>query len=471
MKNFIMAWRNLWRNRRRTTITVASVLFAVFFAILFRSLQIGSYDHMYKNAIESYSGYLQVQQKEWWDDKTVDNTFRWSAGLESMLLEDENVKGVVPRLESFMLASSGPSTKGVMVLGIDPQEEQKMSGIIDKKVKYRLTPEALERIRKDPAIPEKVSETASLFEGVSYTTDSRLLSDLGLDPEKDRGLLPILSGHAGFKNGDIRLGQPGVWMGNRLAAFMELGIGDTLVLVGQGYHGTTAAGIYEIKGIIQQPLPDIDNKIVYLPVDIAQQLFNAEGMLTSVALDLADKDDEAVRETSDRLNSLLPESTRMVTWFEMNEVMMQQMEADNKSGMIMIGILYLVIAFGVFGTVLMMTAERRREFGVLVAVGMQKKKLAAVISWEMVYIGLLGTLAGIVIGFIVISFGVDHPLVFKGEMAVMFEEYGFEPMIVFNPVDVYFLWQVFIVLLMVLISLVHPVRKILKLEVVNALRA
>ena len=52
----------------------------------------------------------------------------------------------------------------------------------------------------------------------------------------------------------------------------------------------------------------------------------------------------------------------------MNEVMVSQMDADNKSGMIMIGILYLVIAFGVFGTVLMLTAERRREFGVLVAI-------------------------------------------------------------------------------------------------------
>ena len=61
----------------------------------------------------------------------------------------------------------------------------------------------------------------------------------------------------------------------------------------------------------------------------------------------------------------------------MNKLMINQMDADSKSGMIMIIILYLVIAFGIFGTVLMMTAERRREFGVLVAIGMQKSKLAS----------------------------------------------------------------------------------------------
>ena len=127
MNNLIMAWRNLWRNRRRTFITSASVLFAVFFALFFRSLQLGSYDHMFKNAIESYTGYIQVQQKDYWDEKIVDNTFYYDPQMEQQLLADKNVDATIPRFESFALASNGPQTKGVLVLGIDPEKENHLS--------------------------------------------------------------------------------------------------------------------------------------------------------------------------------------------------------------------------------------------------------------------------------------------------------------------------------------------------------
>jgi ABC-type antimicrobial peptide transport system permease subunit len=155
----------------------------------------------------------------------------------------------------------------------------------------------------------------------------------------------------------------------------------------------------------------------------------------------------------------------------MNEVTIQQMEADNVSGMFMIGILYVVIAFGIIGTVLMMTAERKREFGVLVAIGMQKKKLMSVMSYEMLYIGLLGVLIGMLITTPIILYGVNHPIVFKGELAHMMEEYDFEPILAFQPIASYFFWQALVVFVMVSISLIHPIRKIGKMQVVNALRA
>ncbi len=471
MNNIILAWRNLWRNRRRTLITSASVFFAVLFALFMRSLQLGSYDHMYKNVIESYTGYIQVQQKDFWEDKIVDNSFPYDLQLDQKILEDENVVATIPRFESFALASNGPQTKGVLVMGVDPEKEKNLSKVRDRMVKYRLTPEAIDRIKQDPGIPAKVKELTELFENSAYTNASRLQLDLGITDKDAPDIMPAVERHSHFENGAIQLGEPGVWVGDKLSEYLQLGIGDTIVLISQGYHASTAAGKYEIKGIVKLPLPDIDNKIVYLPLDICQGLFNAENNLTSLALAVNDNEDKAILETMNRIKSLLSPELRLMEWREMNEVMVSQMDADNKSGMIMIGILYLVIAFGVFGTVLMLTAERKREFGVLVAIGMQKKKLASIMTIEMLLIGFLGIISGSLIASAIILYGVDHPLVFKGEFAKMFEEYGMEPMMAFTGIDTYFIWQVVIVAMMVFLAIGYPVRKIFGMKVVNALKA
>jgi ABC-type lipoprotein release transport system permease subunit len=262
-----------------------------------------------------------------------------------------------------------------------------------------------------------------------------------------------------------------VWVGHKLSQYLDLGIGDTLVLISQGYHASTAAGLYPIRGIIRLPLPDLDNKIVYLPLDVCQELYNAGNRLTSLALAVKDNQDKSILLTMERLSSQIPHEQTVMEWREMNEVIVSQMEADDNAGMIMLGILYLVIAFGVFGTVLMLTAERRREFGVLVAIGMQKKKLAAIMTYEMLLVGAIGILAGALVATALILYGVEHPLVFKGEVALMFEDYGFEPMLAFWGMDTYYIWQTVIVGLMVLLAMTYPMRKILGLKVVNALRA
>ncbi len=167
-------------------------------------------------------------------------------------------------------------------------------------------------------------------------------------------------------------------------------IGDTIVLLGQGYHGTTAAGKFRINGIVKLPTPDLDNKIVYLPYDVCQELYNAPGMITSLAISIEKNDDDVINRMIPELGSKIDKPLKVMGWREMNKLMINQMDADSKSGMIMIFILYMVIAFGIFGTVLMMTAERRREFGVLVAIGMQKSQLAAVVTLEMIFLGFPG---------------------------------------------------------------------------------
>ena len=147
MKDYQLAWKNLWRNKRRTLITAASVFFAIFFALVMRSFQLGSYDRLFKNVIESYSGYLQVQNIDYFDEPILDNSFELDQSTVNDLVKDPNVRTVVPRLESFALAAAGSKTQGVIVMGIDPEGEDRVSDIRSRMVKFKLTADAIKRIK------------------------------------------------------------------------------------------------------------------------------------------------------------------------------------------------------------------------------------------------------------------------------------------------------------------------------------
>jgi putative ABC transport system permease protein len=137
----------------------------------------------------------------------------------------------------------------------------------------------------------------------------------------------------------------------------------------------------------------------------------------------------------------------------------------------MLALLYFIIFFGIFGTVLMMVAERRREFGVLVSIGMQKRKLKSIISIEMILLGSIGLICGLVASTPIILYFHYYPILLKGDLAKMMEDYGWDavmPTAWFGP---YFYWQAIIVGLMVFLATLYPLRKIGKLKVIEALRS
>jgi ABC-type lipoprotein release transport system permease subunit len=106
MKEYLkIAWRNLWRNKRRTLITIASILFAVFLALLMRSMQLGTYESMERNTIRNTTGYLQLHEAGYWEEKTINNTMADTAGITAGIARLPNVSIAVPRLESFALGS------------------------------------------------------------------------------------------------------------------------------------------------------------------------------------------------------------------------------------------------------------------------------------------------------------------------------------------------------------------------------
>ncbi|MCX6330463.1 MAG: FtsX-like permease family protein [Bacteroidia bacterium] len=471
MKDFQLAWRNIWRNKRRTLITAASVFFAIFFALVMRSFQLGAYDRLFKNVIESYSGYLQLQHKDYSDEPVLDNSFVVDQYMLEQLKKDPNVRSVVPRLESFALAAAGSRTQGTIVMGIDPERENEVSDIIKRLVKFKLSPEVNEALKKEP-IPDRTKKLIDVIGSESYASIGRMMLDLGISLEDTSSVLPIFRRQASFSNYYFNnTDTQCVIIGDGLSDYLKISVGDTLVLMGQGYHGTTAAGKYVVKGIVKLPTPDIDNIIVYIPINSARELYAAPGMATSAVFSLKSNSDKDVLLTAGRLKQIVSDPLVLKPWRELNALLVNQMEADSRSGMIMIGILYLVIAFGVFGTVLMMMAERRREFGMLISIGMQKRKLAKVVSLEILLLGFVGIIAGVIASLPVVIYGNIHPIRFTGEMARMYEDYGFEPVMPTLLPGIFYLWQIIVVLIILVIAITFSVRKIFRIKVISALRA
>jgi ABC-type lipoprotein release transport system permease subunit len=467
-----IAWRNLWRNKRRTIITSASVFFAVFFAIIMRSYQLGTYDSMIMNFIGSYSGYLQVQNKEYQDNPSVDYSFQYNDELEKAISGVKNVVSVAPHIESFALASSGTQTKGAAVLAIDPEKEKKFSNPENKLVRYRISEEALKTLRGSSAVPANVMAKLESLKGRSYSPRARVELEMEMTDEENNLYMPAILKATEVSNGFLTEDDNGILVSDRLAGYMNVGIGDTVILMGQGYHGSSAAGLFPVRGIIKMPSPEIDNKLIIMTIPAAAGFFDTEGMITSLAINLTSKSKKVMKQAQSDIQGLLKEdNTTVKTWEDLNPVLVQQIQGDSQTGMATLGMLYFIIFFGIFGTVMMMIAERTREFGVLISIGMQRRRLKRIISMEMIMLGIIGLLAGMAASAPFVIYFNYNPIVMRGDLAKMMEDYGWDAVMGTAWFGPYFYWQAIIVCIMVLLATIYPLRKIGKLKEIEALRS
>jgi ABC-type lipoprotein release transport system permease subunit len=151
--------------------------------------------------------------------------------------------------------------------------------------------------------------------------------------------------------------------------------------------------------------------------------------------------------------------------------LVQQIASDNMGGLIMLAILYMIVGFGIFGTILMMTTERSREFGMLNAVGMTKKRNIVMVMWETVFIALIGVAAGVAAALPLIYYYHVHPIRLSGEAAHVMIDYGIEPVMPFLLDIRLFIVQTAIVLAITAVASLYPVLSIVRMQAIRAMRA
>jgi ABC-type lipoprotein release transport system permease subunit len=399
-----LAWRNLWRNRRRTIIAAASVLFAVFLAVVMSSVQTGQHEYMIESAVGFYTGHIQIHGHDYWEKRSLDESIPFDPDMLDSLRSLPHVIHVVPRLETVALISHGNATRVSPVVGVAQGPEDAMTGL-GKRI-----------IRGTP----------------------------------------------------LAEWQAGALLAEGLARLLGVDVGDSVVVYGQGYHGVTAAGIVPVSGIVKFPIPDLNNAMFYLPLDRAQELLSAPGRVTAVAI-MVDSDDE-VNGVLALVRKIAGNGVEVMTWRQMLPELLQAIQADDGGTIIMLFILYVVIGFGIFGTVMMMTSERTREFGITIALGMKRWRLMVVALLEALMISMLGACAGILVAIPTILYFFYHPIWLGGDYAKAMLAYGMEPIIPFSIDPIVFLIQGIIVFSMAALSGLYPLFVLRHLEPVRAMR-
>jgi ABC-type antimicrobial peptide transport system permease subunit len=161
----------------------------------------------------------------------------------------------------------------------------------------------------------------------------------------------------------------------------------------------------------------------------------------------------------------------VMSWSELQPELVSMIEADRAGGVVMKGILYMIITFGIFGTILMMISERKRELGVMIAIGMQRIRLGTVLFTETLMMGLLGAMVGIVGSIPLAYYFFKNPIPLTGDAAKTMIEMGIEPYMYFSMHPDVFTIQALTVFIITLVIAVFPIYKSFTIRLTNALRA
>ncbi|MGW8300537.1 MAG: ABC transporter permease [Desulfobacterales bacterium] len=349
-----MAWRNIWRNPRRTILTVCAITFATVLLVFMLSFQFGSYETMINTSVKISTGHLQVQAEKYQEKKSIRFVIPDPRAIGDIVDQIPEVAAYTFRGQAFALISSKARTYGVVVTGIDPQKEATVS-----------------RIKK-------------LIQAGNFLAADDVNQAL---------------------------------VGNLLAKNLRVSIGDELTLLGQGRDGSIGATVVQVKGIFRSGIDEFDRSAMQIPLSTFQETFSMEGAVHEVVIIAKSLSDVSrikaqLKAALAVLNNHKPLKT--LDWQELMPGLRQAIEMDLVSGLIFYGLLIIVVAFSILNTFLMAIFERTKEFGVMMAVGTTPRRLTKILLIESMSMTLIGIITGIFIGIGITYYFQIHGIDFSG---------------------------------------------------------
>lgn len=353
-----LAWRNLWRQPKRTLLTTGAMVFSNVLLVFMISLQVGMYGLMVENGLKVFTGHLQVQAPGYIDDAKMRLVVPDAVALAGRLRELDGVSAAA-RGSTFALASSEDRTYGMAVMGVEP------------------------------------------------------------DHEADVSSLPGLIGAGRYLE---QADAAEIVIGQRLARNLKVNVGDELTLLGSGLDGSFAATVVTIAGLFETGIPDIDRGIGALPIEYFQEVFymgDAAHLVVAVAPSL-EAVPAAVAAVESQLPA--DGELVVHDWDALVPELRQSINADLGGALFMYGVLVVLVAFSVLNTQLMSVLERTREFGIVMALGLKPGRLGRLVLLEAALMGLIGVFAGAFLGGLLTQYFAVNGFTYPGleEMAAQF---------------------------------------------------
>ncbi len=407
-----LAWRNVWRNPRRTALTLAAAVFAVVLLVQMIAITLGIHEQMIEDNVRVHSGHLQVTGAGYLEDRTLGRFLRWEPQIAAVIASTEGVAGAAPRVNGFALLSNDSASQGALLIGVDPEREGTVS-----------------------TLPERLR----------------------------RG---VFLGGAGA-------GERAIVLGERLAERLRVDVGGEVLVYTVAYTLENAYELFRVAGVMRLPEATLDRTLALISLADAQALFVYDDRVSEVALRLSDADRVApVRDALvQRLAALSAEPLDVNPWQVVMPELQQLILLDDAQNSLFVGILVVVVGFGLLNTILMSVLERQRELGVMLALGLPPRALFRLIYLESLLLAGLGVAIGLALAVPAAVYLEGHPVPLTGAAAEMGEMFGFTPAVtwrltLWNP-----LVSAFVMGFVALLAALYPASKAAAARPVDALRS
>ena len=402
-----LAWRSILLRKQRTVITLLLSIMTTALFIFYMGLMDGSYQSIYDESIELYPGYIQVKHKKYTDDPSNEHLIFNEKETLAKLRQNKEVEAVTSRFNSFGLYASNENAIGGLFTAVDPINEPKMSNIPRKVLKGR------------------------------------------------------------YLNADD---TTGVFIGKGLAKRLGLDINGTFSVITSGADYSFAAENLYVVGIFKTGLSDFDNMALFMNKKHFDVVMSSENIASEIIV--LPKKIEQSQALAATLNQELGDEALIVEdWHTYLATLIEAMELDEISGMIMLAIFVAIIFFVVMIYAFISIYARIKEIGIMRAVGTKPYQIVQILLVETL---LLATISAIIGGSIGISFSYYFEVypIQLGELSEMYEqmELGFT----MNEMPSKLLWPtvfkgISYVFVLNLIAIIYPVWKVLRFRPIDAI--